>query len=71
MVATGEIQQARPQSVILRCVPGWMSTPASTTPLLVPRIETAAELQPAVEAAYFSSDGDVGDRGVGIGRGSR
>ena len=44
---------------------------AGVRTLLIPRIETAAELQPAVEAAYFSYDGDVGDRGVGIGRGSR
>lgn len=44
---------------------------AGVRTILVPRIETAAELRPAVEAAYFSYDGDVGDRGVGIGRGSR
>lgn len=44
---------------------------AGVRTILVPRIETAAELRPAVEAAFFSYDGDVGDRGVGIGRGSR
>jgi 2-dehydro-3-deoxyglucarate aldolase len=44
---------------------------AGVRTVLIPRIETAEDLQPAVEAAYFSYDGDVGDRGVGIGRGSR
>ena len=41
---------------------------AGVRTILLPRIETASELRPAVEAAYFSYDGDVGDRGVGIGR---
>jgi 2-dehydro-3-deoxyglucarate aldolase len=41
---------------------------AGVRTILLPRIETAAELRPAVEAAYFSYDGDVGDRGVGVGR---
>lgn len=44
---------------------------AGVRTVLIPRIETAAELKPAVEAAFFSYDGAVGDRGVGIGRGSR
>jgi len=44
---------------------------AGVRTVLLPRIETADELRPAVEAAFFSYDGDVGDRGVGIGRGSR
>ena len=44
---------------------------AGVRTVLIPRIETADELRPAVEAAFFSYDGDVGDRGVGIGRGSR
>lgn len=41
---------------------------AGVRTILLPRIEMAAELRPAVEAAYFSYDGDVGDRGVGVGR---
>ena len=41
---------------------------AGVRTILIPRIETASELQQAVEAAYFSYDGGVGDRGVGIGR---
>jgi 2-dehydro-3-deoxyglucarate aldolase len=41
---------------------------AGVRTILLPRIETAAELQRAVEAAYFAYDGDVGDRGVGVGR---
>jgi 2-dehydro-3-deoxyglucarate aldolase len=41
---------------------------AGVRTILLPRIETASQLQPAVEAAYFAYDGDVGDRGVGIGR---
>ncbi len=44
---------------------------AGVRTLLIPRIETADELRPAVEAAFFSYDNGVGDRGVGIGRGSR
>ncbi|AZH24707.1 HpcH/HpaI aldolase family protein [Haloplanus aerogenes] len=41
---------------------------AGVRTILLPRIETAAELQRGVEAAYFAYDGDVGDRGVGVGR---
>jgi len=41
---------------------------AGVRTILLPRIETAEQLRPAVEAAYFSYDGDVGDRGVGVGR---
>ena len=41
---------------------------AGVRTILLPRIETAAQLRPAVEAAYFSYDGEVGDRGVGVGR---
>ncbi len=41
---------------------------AGVRTLLFPRIETAAQLRPAVEAAYFSYDGGVGERGVGVGR---
>lgn len=36
--------------------------------ILIPRIETAEQLRRGVEAAYFSYDGDTGDRGVGVGR---
>ncbi|MEF8815022.1 MAG: aldolase/citrate lyase family protein [Halovenus sp.] len=41
---------------------------AGVRTILLPRIETAEEIQRAVEAAYFAYDGDVGDRGVGVGR---
>lgn len=41
---------------------------AGVRTILIPRIETADQLRPAVEAAYFSYDGAVGDRGVGVGR---
>jgi 2-dehydro-3-deoxyglucarate aldolase len=41
---------------------------AGVRTILLPRIETADELERAVEAAYFAYDGDVGDRGVGVGR---
>jgi len=44
---------------------------AGVRTILLPRIETADELQRAVEAAHFSYGGDVGDRGVGIGRTSQ
>jgi len=43
---------------------------AGVRTILIPRVETAAQLRPAVEAAHFSYDGDVGDRGVGVGRSS-
>src|SRR6056297_2215749 len=41
---------------------------AGVRTILLPRIETADQLRPAVEAAYFAYDDDVGDRGVGVGR---
>jgi 2-dehydro-3-deoxyglucarate aldolase len=41
---------------------------AGVRTILLPRIETAEQLRRGVEAAYFSYDGDVGDRGVGVGR---
>ncbi len=41
---------------------------AGVRTILIPRVETAAELRPALEAAHFAYDGDVGDRGVGLGR---
>jgi 2-dehydro-3-deoxyglucarate aldolase len=44
---------------------------AGVRTILIPRIETAAQLRPAVESAYFAYDGGVGDRGVGVGRSGR
>ena len=41
---------------------------AGVRSIIIPRIETAAELRPALKAAHFGYDGDVGDRGVGVGR---
>ncbi|MEA1931871.1 HpcH/HpaI aldolase family protein [Halohasta litorea] len=41
---------------------------AGVRTILIPRIETADQLRPALEAAHFAYDGDVGDRGVGVGR---
>ena len=41
---------------------------AGVRTILLPRIETADQLRRGVRAAYFSYDGDVGDRGVGVGR---
>lgn len=41
---------------------------AGVRTILIPRIETADQLRPAVEAAYFSYADEVGDRGVGVGR---
>ena len=41
---------------------------AGVRSIIIPRIEAAAELRPALKAAHFSYDGDVGDRGVGVGR---
>lgn len=38
---------------------------AGVRSLLVPRVETAAEVRRAVAAAHFSYDGSVGERGVG------
>jgi len=44
---------------------------AGVRTVLIPRIETADQLRPAVEAAHFGYDGAVGDRGVGVGRTSQ
>ena len=41
---------------------------AGVRTILLPRIETAEELRAGVRAAHFAYDGDVGDRGVGVGR---
>jgi len=44
---------------------------AGVRTLLIPRVETAAEVRRAVAAGRFSYDGAPGDRGVGTARGSR
>lgn len=36
--------------------------------VIIPRVETAAEVRRAVEAGRFVYDGEPGDRGVGVGR---
>ena len=41
---------------------------AGVRTILIPRIETAEEIEQAVQAAHFAVDGEVGDRGVGVGR---
>jgi len=41
---------------------------AGVRTILIPRVETAAEIEQAVRAAHFAIDGEVGDRGVGVGR---
>jgi 2-dehydro-3-deoxyglucarate aldolase len=38
---------------------------AGVRTLLIPRVETVADVRPAVEAARFAFDGGVGDRGIG------
>jgi len=39
--------------------------------LVVPRVESAAEVRAAVRAAYFTHDGEPGERGLSFGRSSR
>jgi 2-dehydro-3-deoxyglucarate aldolase len=41
---------------------------ASVRNVVVPRVETAAEVERAVEASRFVHDGDPGQRGAGLGR---
>lgn len=41
---------------------------AGVRTVLIPRVETAAEVHRAIAAARFSHDGDVGDRGIGTAR---
>lgn len=41
---------------------------ASVRNVVIPRVETAAEVRRAVEASRFVYDGDPGDRGAGLGR---
>jgi 2-dehydro-3-deoxyglucarate aldolase len=57
------VRLPRPEPALVRKV-----LDAGVRTILLPRIETADQLRPAVEAAYFSYDDDVGDRGVGVGR---
>ncbi len=60
------VRLPKPEPALIRKV-----LDAGVRTILLPRIETAEELQRAVEAAYFAYDGDVGDRGVGVGRTGR
>lgn len=39
--------------------------------LLIPRVETAADVRAAVRASRFTIDGEPGNRGIGTARGSR
>jgi len=41
---------------------------AGVRTILVPRVETAAEVREAVRAARFEYDGEPGGRGIGVGR---
>ncbi|MFB6192548.1 MAG: HpcH/HpaI aldolase/citrate lyase family protein [Haloarculaceae archaeon] len=41
---------------------------ASVRNVVIPRVETAAEVERAVEAARFVHDGEPGERGAGLGR---
>jgi 2-dehydro-3-deoxyglucarate aldolase len=41
---------------------------ASVRNVVIPRVETAAEVERAVEAGRFVHDGDPGERGAGLGR---
>lgn len=43
---------------------------AGVRTILIPRVETAAEVRTAVRAARFWYEGDPGDRGIGAGRSS-
>ncbi|WP_058365017.1 HpcH/HpaI aldolase family protein [Haloparvum sedimenti] len=43
---------------------------AGVRTVLIPRVETAAEVREAVAAARFAVDGEPADRGIGVGRGS-
>lgn len=38
---------------------------AGVRTILLPRVETVEDVRPAVEAAHFELDGEVGDRGIG------
>ncbi|WP_324665462.1 HpcH/HpaI aldolase family protein [Haloarcula sediminis] len=57
------VRLPKPEPALVRKV-----VDAGVRTVLLPRIESAEDLRPAVEAAYFAYDGDVGDRGVGVGR---
>lgn len=43
---------------------------AGVRTVLIPRVETAAEVREAVAAAKFENDGEPADRGIGVGRSS-
>ncbi|MDS0260782.1 aldolase/citrate lyase family protein [Haloarcula sp. S1CR25-12] len=57
------VRLPKPEPALIRKV-----LDAGVRSILLPRIETAEELEAAVKAAHFAYDGDVGDRGVGVGR---
>jgi 2-dehydro-3-deoxyglucarate aldolase len=57
------VRLPKPEPALIRKV-----LDAGVRTILLPRIETAEELRAAVKAAHFAYDGDVGDRGVGVGR---
>lgn len=57
------VRLPKPEPALVRKV-----VDAGVRTVLLPRIESAEDLRPAVRAAYFAYDGDVGDRGVGVGR---
>ena len=44
---------------------------AGVRTILIPRVETAAEVERAVAAARFSHGNEIGDRGIGVGRTSQ
>jgi len=57
------VRLPKPEPALVRKV-----VDAGVRTILLPRIETAEELRAGIRAAYFAYDGDVGDRGVGVGR---
>lgn len=59
------VRLPKPEPALIRKV-----LDAGVRTILLPRIETPAQLRRGIEAAYFSYDGAVGDRGVGVGRSS-
>lgn len=57
------VRLPKPEPALIRKV-----LDAGVRTILLPRIETAAELRAGVKSAHFAYDGEVGDRGVGVGR---
>jgi len=57
------VRLPKPEPAIVR-----KALDAGVRSIIIPRVETAEQLRPALKAAQFSYDGDVGDRGVGVGR---